>query len=123
MIPNFMIQKQVHGDFVGRVHDRRRGAAGARAPHGERKARQRLEIRCVEVQPAGVSREIQPVAAAGPALRIRERVLDGQAHVRHAELGDDRPVEQLDHRVHDALGVDEHLNIIRRDARTGAWPQ
>ena len=59
MIPNFMIQKQVHGDFVGRVHDRRRGAAGARAPHGERKARQRLEIRCVEVQPAGVSRKIQ----------------------------------------------------------------
>lgn len=68
------------------------------------------------MQPAGIGREVQLVAAAGLALRIRERILDGQAHVRHAELGDDRAVEQLDHRVHDALRVDEHLDIVRRDA-------
>ena len=116
MIPDLVAQKQANGNFVGCVHDRRRGAAGARALHGERKARQRLEIGRVEVQPAGIGREVQPVAAAGPALRIRERVLDGQPHVRHAELGDDRAVEQLDHRVHDALRMDEHLNIVRRDA-------
>ena len=49
------------------------------------------------LQPGAMGREVQPVAAAGLALRIRERILDGQAHIRHAELGDDRPVEQLDH--------------------------
>ena len=41
-----------------------------------------------------------------PPLRIGERVLDGQAHVGHAELRDDRTVDELDHRMDDRLGMD-----------------
>ena len=61
-------------------------------------------------------REVQRTAKALCPLRIGERVLDRQLHIRHAELRDDRAVHQLHHGVHHALRVDEHLNIVGRDA-------
>ena len=33
-------------------------------------------------------------------------------HVRRTELGDDRAVAKLNHRVHDRLGMNQHANAI-----------
>ena len=45
-----------------------------------------------------------------------EGVADRQAHVRQAELGDRRPVGELDHRVDDRLRVHDHLDLVVRRA-------
>ena len=38
----------------------------------------------------------------------------GQAHVGQAELGDDGPVAELDHRVHYRLRVYDHIHVVDR---------
>jgi len=45
-----------------------------------------------------------------------QRVLDRQAHVRLGDGGDDTAVDELDHRVHDALGMEHDLNPVVRKA-------
>src|SRR3989337_4045035 len=44
-------------------------------------------------------------------LRIRERVEDGQSHVGHSHLRQDRPVYELHHRMHDALWMDDPIDL------------
>jgi hypothetical protein len=40
----------------------------------------------------------------------------GSFHVGEPHLGQYRPVVQLDHRMDDALRMDDHLDLIRRAA-------
>ena len=49
-------------------------------------------------------------------LRIRQCKLNRQAHIRNAELCDDRAVNQLNHGMDHTLRVDHNLNVIRRHA-------
>ena len=49
-------------------------------------------------------------------LRPAQRVEDGQPHVRPAQLRDDAAVGRLNHAVHDALGVDHHVDVVVRGA-------
>ena len=46
--------------------------------------------------------------------RVGQRILDGDAHIRHAQLGDDGVVAVLHRRVDDALALDNDLNFLRR---------
>jgi hypothetical protein len=48
------------------------------------------------------------------AVRIGERVLNRRTHVGRGELGDDRPVDELDHRMDDGFGVDHDLDFFGR---------
>ena len=51
--------------------------------------------------------------AAGPSpLGIRQRVLDRQFHVRRAELGHHRAIDEFDHRMDDRLRMDHDLDLI-----------
>ena len=49
---------------------------------------------------------------AGEALPAGEGQLDGQLHVRPAQLGLERAVDELHQGVHDALGVHHHLDAL-----------
>ena len=42
--------------------------------------------------------------------------MNGQAHIRHTQLGNHRAVHQLYHRVYDALGMNYHLDVVRSHA-------
>ena len=53
----------------------------------------------------------------GLPLRVGQGQLNRQPHIRHAQLGDHRAVHQLHHGVDHALGVDHHLDLIRRHAK------
>ena len=41
-----------------------------------------------------------------------DRVLDGDAHVREAQLGLDGAVHELDERVDEALGMDDDIDAV-----------
>ena len=71
-------------------------------------------------------RSVGPVDAPerrGEPARVGEGVADGQAHVGHRQLGDGGAVGELDHRVHDRLGVDDHLDAGRSRRRTARGPR
>ena len=91
-------------------------AAVARGPaaSGGTCQRERREARVVgrlEGQSACSRRERR---GAGPGVRRGkvERVLDGDAHVRQAQLGLDGAVHELDERVDEALRVDEDVDVL-----------
>ena len=56
--------------------------------------------RPTEVETPGAT-QVERRQRRRPSFRIREGVLNRQAHVCDTELGDHRSVHQLDHRVHD----------------------
>ena len=59
--------------------------------------------------------EIQTFTAQVQTLGKRERILDGQTHIGHAELGLHRAVLELYGTVNDRLRVDEHLYLFGID--------
>ena len=71
---------------------------------------------CPARRTRGVRRASRSSDGSGAAQRsgIRERVLNRQPHVGHAELRDDRSVDELDHRVHDRLRMDRRRRSDRR---------
>ena len=99
---------------TGRLRSASRARSRAPGETGERVGVGRLEI-----QPPGAS-EVECGKGSGPAVGIRERVLNGQPHVRDAELGDRRPVCQFHHRMDDRLRVDDHVDLIRPHAEQPA---
>ncbi len=69
-------------------------------PH--RFERERSELDRVERRYPGV----------GHAFRMRQRVQHRQFHARHAHLGEDAAIDELDERVHHTLRVDDDLDPI-----------
>ena len=56
--------------------------------------------------------EVEPLHRQRPPLRPVEREADGAAHVRGPELGDDRPVAEPHHGMHDRLRMHQHLDPL-----------
>ena len=81
----------------------------------ETQARKRGRIRRAELEPSR-AREVERRERRVPALGIREGVLNRQPHVRDAKLRDQRTVDELDHRVHDRLRMNDARRFDR--ART-----
>ena len=82
-----------------------RALAGAEAREGffvRRKERQALPVGKIELP----DRRTEPP-------RICQRILDRDAHIRHAELRDHRMVAVFDQRVDDALAVHDHVDVVR----------
>jgi hypothetical protein len=107
------------GDFVGGVVNGGQGAAGETGAAGEIERREIRAARGFEFQ-FRERGEIERAEAAFDAPRPGERVLDGKAHVGPAELGEHRAVGELDHRVDDALRVDDHVDALHADAEQPA---
>ena len=59
--------------------------------------------------------QIERRERSAPSLGIGKRVLDGKAHVRDAELREQRAVDELDHRVHDRLRVHDDVDAAGSD--------
>jgi len=99
--------------LVRGIQDRRHGVSDLEGPVGQAKTGKSFEVGIDETKrprgeiESGQVTEIQP-------LWVREGVSDGNGHVGHRHLGDDRPVSVLDHRVNYALGVDEHIELRGR---------
>ena len=51
----------------------------------------------------------------GPAVWVGQRVLDGESHVRGAQLGLDGSIHEADRRMDDALRVDDDLDGVVAD--------
>ena len=96
---------------------RPRSARKASARHGNRSC----PARSNSSRPA--RGQVQRRQRRRPPLRIREGVLDRQPHVRHAELRDHRAVDELDHRMHDRLRVDERRRSGPARRRTASAPR
>jgi hypothetical protein len=110
-----LVEEGRHRLFVGGVQDR-----GERAPAGQglvaqAEAREPVVVGDLELQ-AEAAREVHPGDGRLPAFGIGQRVLDGQPHVGHAELGQDGAVHELHHGVHDRLRVHQHLHALGGDA-------
>ena len=56
--------------------------------------------------------KVQLRHGAGQALGPGQRILDGNAHVGHTELRNDRMIRKLHGGVDDALTLDDDLNLI-----------
>ena len=78
-------------------------SAGNRASSGARKS-----SRAVAMRSGGGGRR-------RPAVRIGQGVLDGKSHIRGAQLGLERAVDEPDGRVDDALRVDDDLDGVVAD--------
>ena len=101
--------KTFHGHFVGRIEHRRQCAADFTGASGQSQGWESVRIRFFEGELADFS-EVRLDAVAAEALGVQQRVLNGQAHVRRGQLGDDRSVDVFHHRMHDALRVYDHLD-------------
>ena len=80
-------------------------------PKRQRQAGEPRRVRRLELEPAGAG-QIERRERRRPALRVRERILNRQPHVGHAELRDDRSIHELDHRVDDRLRVDDDVDLL-----------
>ena len=97
---------------------RARPASYASARHSER-----LACRAISKSRRAERRPVDPAERRADAVRVAERVADRQAHVGQAELGDRRPVGELDHRVDHRLRMDDHLDLVVRRRRTARAPR
>ena len=111
--PDLISQEHGHRFLVGAVHGRAGGAALFRAGVGQRQTREVLHIRLRKGQRAAAE-QIQGLHRAGNPLRVGQGQLNGQTHIRGAQLGHHRAVGELHHGVHHALPVDDHIHLLQR---------
>ncbi len=107
-------EEPFHRDVVG---GDQRGGRPAADPAGLARDAQRRESCLVgrtELEPAR-GHQIRWCRRRPESLRIGEGVLDGKSHVGGAQLGLQRAVDELDGRVHDALGMDDDLDRVVAD--------
>ena len=104
-------QEPADGGLVRRVQD---GPAGAAVPghlEAEVQCRERVAVHLLEVE--RLERlPVEPLGRPNDALRVQQRELDGQPHVRGGELREDRAVGELDERVDDGLRVNDHVDLL-----------
>jgi len=104
-------QEAVHRDVVGgRQHRRHRPAASA-GSQGEVKAGIATGRERRETESAGFfqAKSRPGIAASG---RVKQRVLDWQAHISRSQRRPNRAVHELGHRVHEAFAMEEHVNLL-----------
>ena len=109
---DLVFEEELDGFFVGAI-----GGAGAKAAlldglFAGRKAAEGLFVCHIEGQHLEGG-EIQLRHHARHTGRVGQRVLDGDAHIGHAQLRNDGVVAVLDGGVDDALALDDDLDLLR----------
>ncbi len=105
------IEEGIDGDFVGGVEDGGKRAADGAGVAGEVEGREIIHAGGFEVQGADLG-EIERLQIVRDAVGPGDSVLNREAHVAVAELGDDAVVGELDHAVDDALRMDDDLDLV-----------
>ena len=109
------VQESSYGDLVGGVQPSRGASPRPSRLVGERQAGEGGKVRRLEIQ-APEGGEVERTVGLAEPVRVTERVTDGETHVGEGELGNRRPVAELDHRVHRRLGVYDDLDVLVVDA-------
>src|SRR5204863_7667090 len=109
----FSGQETLDGDLVRGVEHGRHRAAGADRGIGKCDGGKAARVDVEKFEGAHF-REVESRERRGDALRIEQRVLDRELHVRRRELRDDRAVDVFDHRVHDRLRMNEDVDALGR---------
>ena len=116
-------QERRHRDFVRRVQHRRRRAARLRPPPAPAPAPGNRSRSGASKSSRAAATRSSDSTPERDSLRPAERVRDRGAHVRVAELRQDRPVHVLHHRMHDALRMYDHLDLRAVPCRTARRPR
>jgi len=107
---NAAAQKMLDGNFIGGIQHRRSRPAGLQRAKGQRKTAEFLHIRGKKCHP-GQRGEIQTRKCRSGTFGICQRILDGQLHVRYAQLGLHRAIHKFDHGMDDGLGMNDDLDF------------
>ena len=105
------IEEGLDGDFVGGIEHGGEGAADGAGVAGEVDGGEVIDARGLEVE-GGELGEVERPQIVRDAVGPGDGVLDGEAHVTVAELGDDAVVSEFDHAVDDALRMDDDLDLV-----------
>src|SRR5262245_30817143 len=105
---NALLQESPDRDLIGRIQHRRHRAAGFKRAIGQTQSGISFLFDGQKSQ-FSVARKIERAQVDLESLRTRKSVRNRYAHVRDAELRDNRTIPILNHRMHDALGVNDHL--------------
>ena len=110
------MQETGHSHFVGCVQDGRSISALRQGVEGQREVAEGLGVGLLKRQRRMVH-EAEAREVVFQATGIGQRVLDGQLHVWQPELSLDAAVVELHAAVHDALGMDDHLDLVWVDVK------
>ena len=109
---DFLPQEGRHSLLIGTVEHRAGRAPGTEAFSRQAQRREAHRVAGLKGQlPQG--EQIQRRRAGRDALGIGHGVLDGQAHVRHAQLGNHRAVLKRHGGMHNTLGMHHHADFLR----------
>jgi hypothetical protein len=107
------VEEGIDGDFVGGVEDGWECAADGAGVAGEVEGGEIVRAGGFEVQGTDLG-EVERLQIVRDAVGPGDGVLNGEAHVAVAELGDDAVVGELDHAVDDALRMHDDLDLVHR---------
>src|ERR1035441_9228178 len=113
-----LLQKRSHRDFVGGVQGDGLCASGRRRFVSQTETREFSHIRGAEIQlPQVHDREAQ---LRWDAIRIRQRIQNGQTHVGHRELSKYAAIHEFDQGMDRRLWMHNDLHAIGRDLEQAA---
>src|SRR6266508_3870869 len=107
------LEKGCDRDLVRRVENARIGPSQLARTARMREQRERLDIGRVELE-HHAGPEIERGNRRRGTLGIGERIRDGDAHVRIAEVRERRAVAETEERVHDRARVHHHFDLLVR---------
>ncbi len=103
-----------HRHLVGRVEPGRGQVAGPAGPVGQVETGEDGPVGRLEFED-GEPGPVDGPEGRGQSGRVGQGVPDGQSHVGQGQLGHHGPVGELDHRVDDRLGMDDHVDGVVGD--------
>ena len=110
---DFFFPEQRHSLFIGSVGGTGIQSAHPQGVHANPQTGKRLQIRTVKGQ-LPVIRQRKRLHPAGHPVRIGHRILNGNLHIWHSQLGNAGAIRIFNHRMNHAFPVDYHLNGIYR---------
>ncbi|CAN4043729.1 Molybdenum transport system permease protein modB, partial [Dysosmobacter welbionis] len=106
-------QEQAHRLLIGAVQNSAGGAALSRRRLCQLQTWKCIPVRLGEGQ-GRAGQQVQRLRRTFHPFGVCHGISNGQAHIRCAQLGQDRPVPVLHQGVDDALPVDHHRHLVQR---------
>ena len=100
-----VLQESAIHNLVGCIDNARHVATFLNRLESQCQTTELLEVGLEEVEMLG-GKKVQTVATQCETLGERERILDGQTHIGHTQLGLDGTILELHSRMDNALRVD-----------------
>lgn len=108
-------EEGIGGFFVSGVEGARHCSTGSGGLVGEFEADEGVTVGLFEREVGGFDR-VPGVEFVGGSFGKEQRILNGESHIGPAQLGKNACIFELNQTVDDALGVDNDIDLIDRDA-------